>query len=85
MSVTSKQKKPATTKEGENETAVEDSKPGWLYDIHSGQCAGPASYEQAAVFKASGGKPIRTTYAGCPCAYTIRPRKTGPKTGLKTS
>lgn len=51
-----------------------ESTPGWLYDTSSGICAGPASYEQARAFKASGGLPIRTTYAGCPCAYTIRKR-----------
>ena len=51
-----------------------ESKPGRLYDIASGICAGPASYEQAKAFADSGGKPIRTTYAGCPVSYTIRQR-----------
>lgn len=47
---------------------------GWLYDACSGVCAGVASYEQAEAWKASGGRPIRTTYAGCPVQYIIRAR-----------
>ncbi len=57
----------------DNAAAAEQDKPGWLYDAHSGICAGSASYEQQAQWNASGGLPIRTTYAGCPCAYVIRP------------
>ena len=57
-----------------DESPTKSSKPGWLYDIASGICAGPASYEQAEAFAASGGKPIRTTLAGCPISYTIRQR-----------
>ncbi len=49
--------------------------PGWLYDASSGVCAGPASYEQAAEWKASGGRPIHTTYAGGPVVYIIRQRR----------
>ncbi len=47
---------------------------GWLYDASSGVCAGAASYEQAAAWEATGGRPINTTYAGYPVRYIIRQR-----------
>lgn len=46
---------------------------GWLYDIASGLCAGPASYEQAEQFRKTG-RPIATTLSGGPIRYTIRVR-----------
>lgn len=46
---------------------------GWLYDVHSGLCAGPASYEQAKQYRETG-RPIATTLAGGPMHYVVRIR-----------
>jgi hypothetical protein len=52
--------------------------PGWVYDLHTGQDLGPASYELRERFDAGGGQPIDVSnWQGCDRKIVIRPRKEG--------
>lgn len=51
--------------------------PGWVYDYYTQLCLGPASYEQAELYKKYSPGPMPVSYAGGPQRVVIRggPRK----------